>query len=248
MHDENSFKSLNVLLERIACTYHRTLTAFYLYQALDNIEVTTVVGEVEAGQNVDIVNNFQNFFITTKISLQSFFMINLANFFDEKKGSLCLKKIINKTESEIKELNVENFKECNLDRECLKELVRTYQGIQQSDLNIISALFNDVSSDVEIVKTYRDQWFAHDQLKKGDKPDLADENIEGLFSVISEILNILNQKLNLTKFDWSHVKETAKDEVEIIFKNLRDYEPIRIANINKNADEEWQKLISQRNS
>jgi len=175
----SEFKKAIELLVRLHNRLFNAYLNFYIWEAFQELMTPNVVGKDEAKKNVKAINNYREFFIPTISAHNKIFIMELAKFFDIDKPTLSISKIINYLGSNQKKITVEEFKKYNRKRECLSNLVKSYQGITNNCLNECKEKLHKEGLNVEDgkiiknskiwkLKQLRDQWIAHDQINKND--------------------------------------------------------------------------------
>ena len=232
MSDE--FNTTISYIEKMKERYFLALSSFYAYEALMEIIAPNIVGQDVAEKNVKVFNTFNNLFGISKETLRVYFFIELAKLFDVSDQSLHITKIINYTKSNIDKLTVNDFVEYNQNRNFIDSLIENYQGVKHDDLMLIKYEIKKYKNIIEKVKTYRNQYLAHDDIKKVEV-NITGEEIKILFSVIEKILNMFSSKLISATSMYDRVEESAKDETKMIFDYLKRFEPYRLKEIDEKS-------------
>jgi len=232
------FKTLMDYAKAMHRRYFHALSAFYAYEALCEVAAPNVVGESEAHENVKVIGSFKNFFLPAKEALRIYFFLELAKMFDSSKQALHINKILNFTESNLKNLTVEAFKEYNKnqDRTFLEELTKEYKDMAYADLVTIREMLDKHKTTLEKLDIYRNKWLAHDDIKKPELPAISGEEIKDLFDVLAKMLNSITGQLNSESWMYSHIEDDVKDDVRLVIDHLRRFEPYRL----KEIEEEYQ--------
>lgn len=202
------------------------------------------MGDAEANANIDTINRYKNFFLPTREALRVYFFIELAKLFDDSDQSLHIAKVVNFTESNIKRLNVEAFREYNSaqSREFLVELVKGYEGVSSVDIKDIRDNLNAHKESLDKLTTYRDQWLAHSDLHKIESLDITGVELRELFDLLAKILNSLTGKLNRASTMWDHVEGNTKHDTKLVIDHLRRFEPYRLKEIEAEHEERLKQL------
>ena len=240
------FNTLIKYIDDLRHRYYKTLSAFYAYEGLREAKATNILGQTEAEENVKVINRYKDFFMPAEEALRVYFFLELAKLFDASNQSLHIDKIVNFTESNLKHLTVDAFNEHNTEqgREFLNSLTEEYKGVAHADLIEIRNLLEAHSESLERLRTYRDKWLAHEDIKKPELPDITGIELRALFQVLEKILNTLTSKLNSSSTLWDHVERDVKHHVNLTIDHLRRFEPYRL----KEIDEEYKKEIEQYSS
>jgi len=227
------FKALMEYAKAMHRRYFHALSAFYAYEALCELAAPNVVGESEAHKNVKVMGSFKNFFLPAKEALRIYFFLELAKMFDSSKQALHINKILNFTESNLKNLTVEAFKEYNQNQErtFLEELAKEYKGMAYADLVTIREMLDKYKTILEKLDTYRNKWLAHDDIKKPELPAISGKEIKDLFEVLAKMLNSVTGQLNSESWMYSHVEDEVKHHTKLVIDHLRRFEPYRLKEI-----------------
>lgn len=237
----DKFKTLMDQIDELRSGYYKTLSAFYAYEALREAKAINIHGKTKAEENVTVINTFKNFFMPAEEALRVYFFIELAKLFDVSNQSLHINRIVNFTESNIKHLTVEAFEEYNSHqpRAFLDQLIKEYQGVSHDNLTEIRDLLNTHSDSLEKLKTYRDKWLAHNDVKKPDIPDITGNELRSLFDILEKILNSLTSKINNSSSEWEHVERDVKWHTNMVIEYLHRFEPYRL----KETENEYNREI-----
>jgi len=227
------FKTLMDYAKAMHRRYFHALSAFYAYEALREAVVINIVGKSEAEENAKTISNFKNFFLSAQEALRIYFFLELAKMFDSSKQALHINKVLNFTESNLKNFTVEAFKEYNQsqDRTFLEELAKEYKGMAYADLVIIRDMLKKHKSTLEKLNKYRDKWLTHDDIKKPEIPVITGEKIKDLFGMLAKMLNSITGQLNSESWMYSHIEDDVKHHVRLVIDHLRRFEPYRLKEI-----------------
>lgn len=226
---DNESVKFRKYLEKLQSIYFHALSAFYVFESIEELKVPNIVGAEEAKENLRIMNNgsgFGGFFLIVRHTLNFYFLMELAKILDDAKQSLHLNKIINFAKSNKQKLNVEAFKETNQDRAFLQELSKRYEGITKEDLEEIDKRLERTKNIREKIKEYRDQNLAHEDLKK-KKIIITQEEVVKIFSLIEKILNIFSYKTDFSTTSYQFAKSNCKEDTKRVFEYLKRFEPYR---------------------
>lgn len=227
-------------IEKMKSRYFFALSTFYVYEALREILAPNIVGQEVAEKNVEVFKKFNEFFDPSKEALRIYFFLELAKLFDVSDQSLHITKIINYTQSNIAKLTANDFVEYNQNREFINSLIENYRGVKHDDLMVIKSEIEKNKDIIEKVRTYRDQYLAHDDIKKVEV-NITGEEIRILFSVLEKILNMFSSKLISTMSIYDHVERDAKDQTMRIIDHLKRFESYRL----KEIDEKYKKDLAK---
>ena len=230
MNMSSEFVKFQSYLKRLRSIYFNALSAFYAFEAIEELKAPNIVGKDEAEENLAVMNRFKNFFVIARHTLNFYFLMELAKILDDARQSLHLAKLINFAKSNRKKLNVDEFEKLNSDRVFLKDLVNRYEGIEKVDFEKIEKKFKETEDIRERIRKYRDQNLAHEDLNKEDI-NISKEDVVKIFELVSEILNIFSNKTDFSITSYSHIEGACKDDTKNIFEYLKRFEPYRLKEI-----------------
>lgn len=226
----NDFVKFQEYLKRLRSIYLHALCAFRVFDEMEKLRAPNIVGEKEAGENNEVINRFKSFFIISRESLNFYFLMELAKLLDDASQSLHLNKLINYVNSNKKKLNIEEFKKINSDRTYLDDLVDRYEGMTKEDFESINNKLEETKDIREKIKTYRDQNLAHEDLKK-ENVNLSYGDIEKIFNLLAEILNIFSNKMDFSSTDYSLAVDESRQDTRDVIEFLKRFEKYRIKEI-----------------
>jgi uncharacterized protein YehS (DUF1456 family) len=234
------FNTLIKYIDDLRHRYYKTLSAFYAYEGLRELKATNILGATEAEANVKTMNAYKEFFQPTEEALRVYFFLELAKLFDASNQSLHIDKIVNFTESNLKHLTADAFKDYNTEqgREFLNNLTEEYKGVDHADLVEIRESLKAHNEALEKLRVYRDKWLAHEDIKKPELPDITGIELRALFKLLEKILNSLTSKLNSSSTLWDHVEKDVKHHVNLVIDHLRRFEPYRLKEIEEEYNNE----------
>jgi len=140
--------------------------------------------------------------------------------------------IVNFAGSNIKKLSQKDFLEFHQGRTFLSELFKQYKAMDNKDLAEIK---NKISSHEKIIKKiddYRNQYLAHEDKKKKEIIINSGE-IQKLFKLIADILNLFSSRLDFSTTAWEHVEKECKGDTKRVVEYLKRFEPYRLQEIEK---------------
>lgn len=233
------FKTLMSYIKELKSRYFKALSAFYAYEGMRENLATNLLGEEKAQANAETMGRYKDFFVPAQEALRVYFFIELAKLFDASDESLHINKVVNFTASNIKRLDVDAFREYNSgqSRSFLEDLAKEYKGVAHTDLQEIRDRLNVHRKSLEKLKTYRDEWLAHDDVKKSDLPNITGEEIRALFEVLAKILNSLTGKLNSESSMWDHIERDVKHHTKLVIEHLRRFRPYQLKEIHDETEE-----------
>ena len=229
------FNKLMEYIESIKGQYLEAVWAFRNYQALRKLRADNVVGEEEAKRNAKTMTRFVNFFGPAEKAFLQMSLLNLAKVFDQSDQSLHINFILNYIGGNKKKISRDDFKVFNQNREFLDELYNKYEGIEISDLISVKERLKNHDLLLKKLKEYRDQYLAHNDKKKDDIKITFDE-VELLFKLGEEILNLFTAKLNNSSTAYDHITNRTMADIKNILDFLDRFEPYRRKELNDRLD------------
>ena len=226
------FKTLFEYLKNLRSRYFHALSAFYVYEGLLELSALNISGQKGAEQNIKTMNRFKNFFIMSKEALRIYFLLELAKLFDESKQSLHINKIVNFAGSNIKALSKNDFLEFHQGRTFIDELFKQYKAVDKNDLKEIKTKTKKHEVIIKKLDDYRNQYLAHEDKQK-KKVNINSGEIQELFKLIAEILNLFSSRLDFSTTAYSHVEKECKDDTKRVVEYLNRFEPYRLKEIEK---------------
>ncbi len=234
MRNEKDFAEINSLLEKLHKRLVNAHVFFKIWRALEDSKIINKdsSNKKEVGENVEMMNRYGSFFMYSIESHRKIHLIELAKFFDVSSDSLSIGKIIDYIQDNKKFLKVGDFNDFNKNRRFIENLVVDYKGVQKSNLKKVRIfiknrgldLFNgnefDYNCSIGKLKKFRDQYLAHDDVVKEDI-SISIEEIEDLFKLAKDILNLLSNKLNHNLWSHSYILSEAKRDVECLIEDLK---------------------------
>lgn len=220
-------------IKNIEDRYFKTLSAFHIFETFLELVDLNKVGRDTSEKNKKIIEkDFSSFFLPSKESLRVYFFLELAKLFDIADQSLHITKIINYTQSNIDKLTVNDFAEYGQkqDKDFITRLVEEYKGINYADLQAIKFEIEKNADIIKRLKVYRDQYLAHDDIKK-DKIDITGEEIRKLFNIIEKIIDLFLSKLISTSIMYDNAKIDTKDKTKMVVDYLKRFEVYRLKEI-----------------
>lgn len=217
-------------LKKLRSIYFNALSAFYAFEAIEELRAPNIIGKEEAEANLVILNKFKNFFVITKHALNFYFLMELARILDDAPQSLHLNKLINFANSNNKKLNISEFKKVNSNRVFLDELACKYKGLEKGDFDKIKKQLEETLTIREKIKKYRDQSLAHEDLKK-EMVNISKTEVIKIFKLVEEILNIFSNKTDFSVTSYSHIEVECKRDIGNIIEYLKRFEPYRLKEI-----------------
>jgi len=227
--DQLRFEKLLEFGKRLRNRYLHTLSAYKLFDEFNKLSAENIVGKKRAQANVNIFNKYGYFILTSKESLRCFFLIELAKFFDKdlRKQNLSIENVINYSDKKIESFSVEQFHQYHKDRKIIPELFEKFKALTKKDLNKINKRLNNNQEVIKRLKDYRDQYLAHDDIKKKDIP-INKKNVNTLMNIVKDTIELIHHKLDFSSNSYSNYKEEPIKDINRLVKDLKEHEKLRI--------------------
>ena len=217
------FTKLFSYTEKLRSRYINTLNAFNVYDSIGELTASNIIGEKKAKNNVKTLGSFRYFFIITKESLRCYFLIELAKFFDTSTRSLTVYEVLKYAEKNIDKFSKKDFLEYHKGREILPELFVDYKQLVIEDLEKIKEKLNKNKIVIENLKKYRNQYLAHDDIKK-IKVKITIAEIEKLLQIIKEIISLLYSRLEFSVNSYVNFEESSREDTKRLLEYLQKFE------------------------
>jgi len=228
----NEFKSLFSHVEKMRNRYLNILSAHKIFDTISILSAPNIVGKEKAGENMKLFNDYKYFFITTKESCSFYVLIEIAKFFDNSLSSLTLNKIINFTESNLKKLSKNDFQIYHKNRGILPELFDKYQEFSRLDLENLKNNIKSKDKIINKLKKYRDQYLAHDDIKK-IKVKISIGEVKQLMEIIEDFIELFYLRLDFSSNSYKDYVEEPEREIKSLIKILKENEKARLQKISK---------------
>lgn len=218
--------------KQLRSRYLNTLAAFRIFERFNELSAPNRVGKKKAEKSVKIFNRFAYFFLTTKEAARCYFLIELAKFFDTHKKSLTVYKVINYTEKNISKLTKQDFLAYHKSRQILPELFVEYKQLSLSDLKKIKKRLDQNKAIIKKLIIYRNQYLAHDDIKK-IKIKISAREIKVLLNIVKSVIGFLYSKLDFSVNSYINFEEQPIEDLNTVMENLIKHEQQRLEEIKK---------------
>jgi|GEM_PF-758554 len=232
--DNIRFQKLFGFGERFRNRYLHTLSAYKLFDEFNKLSTENIVGRKKANENIKIFNKYSYFILTSKESLRCFFLIELAKFFDEgsRKQNLSVKYALNYANLKIDSFSIEQFYRYHKDRKIIPELFERYKPLSKKDLEKINKRIDYNKATIKRLKDYRDQYLAHDDIKKKDVP-INKKDVNTLMNIVKDTIELIYHKLEFASNSYKNYEEEPVQDINRLINDLRVYEKLRLAKLEK---------------
>jgi len=232
---EKILGSFNDLSEEMG----KTVESFYIWKTLYLSRSVPTVGKERAERNVQIINLYLNFFLSTEDSHLNSFIIRISKFFDRDSRNLSIQFLINEIKNNKKNFTSETLVKLYPDRFDANEIEENYLPIKEEDELTIEKLKEQYLPVIKKLKLIRDKYSAHRSAHIGiQKIDrrFTFKEVEGLINAIQEMFNTIYYSFDRSSTCWDHIKEKAIRDTDFLFDNLYKGEQQR-----KKLEKKWKK-------
>ncbi len=228
MVEQIKIKFLLDRIEKIKEKYLLILSCYKIFDTFNVLKAVNLNNNKELQENMNILNTFPYFFQPISEACRQYFLIEIAKLFDKDKRSLSLYKIINYSESHIGELDKEFFFQYHNrnNRVFGQEDIKDYKELTSKDIKEIRSKISDHEVLIGKIKGYRDQFLAHNDLKK-EAVSINKKEIKSLLETIQEIIEFYYYKLDFSENAYDFFSENPAEEFKMIIKSLNNYNKIK---------------------
>lgn len=190
---------------------------------------------VKNEDNVNLINKYYlAFYSTIKESLRVNSILEISKIFD-KNSWIRFDKLINLLKQYNKSLTWESFKKINKDRIFVDELKDRYQKINNEDIEKYKKILHNHEWIINDIKSYRDEYIAHDDLNKKTY-NFTTKELEDLLKWIEEITNKITRKIDFSSTNRDYFKNKPWSQLNDIFNILTKHEIKRLEKIKNKAN------------
>ena len=231
-HHLAQFTKLYDFSKKLRSRYLNTLASYKTFERLQQLSAVNVVGKKKANANVQVLNSYKYFFLTSKEAIRCYLLIEMAKFFDLNLSgqSLTIHTALGCAEKNIKSYAPEVFNEFHKQKN--RDVLEGYQPFSLTDLQRLKKRIKSNKARIEKLKTYRDKFLAHDDIKK-IHINITGNDVRILMKIIKDSVELLYNKLDYSGTIYQNYEEEPVNEVDRIFSSLHEHEKHRIAEINK---------------
>lgn len=232
-HQQN-YKKAFKWSEDLRSRYLHTLAAFRIFERFKKLAASNIVGKKKAEANVKTFSQHIYFFMPLQEAARYYFFIELAKFFDENRRdqSLTLELVLNFIEKNIYSFSEKEFKKYHSERVFVPELLKGYAQISLKEIKKIRNRLNRNKKLIAELKTYRDQFLAHDDIKKDDV-SISGNQIKVLLKIVRDTVDLLYLRLDFSSNSYSNYDKEPAWAVDSVVNALQEHEQERIRIIKK---------------
>ena len=226
---EKLFSEVQQLRKRLLTT----IASHKIFDQFNKVVATNVVGKRKAEKNAKVFSNYVYFFSTTKEATRCYFLIELAKFFDIPKPrneTRTVYWVLNYAKKNIHRLTQKDFLAYHGERQIIPEIFASYKQLEISDLKKFQKRLTRNKDVIKRLKTYRDQYLAHDDIKK-ITVKLTVREMEVLLRIVRDVIELFYYKLEFASNSYKNFEEEPVREIGRLIKNLAEHEKQRLEEI-----------------
>jgi len=212
-----------------------TLASHKVFQKFSKLAAPNVVGKKRAEENAKTFENYLYFFTTVKEAARCYFLIELAKFFDPPKKrneTRTVYWILSYAKKNLHRLTKADFLAFHNEREIIPEILATYKPFGKKDLQKFQKRLKRNGDKISRLKTYRDQYLAHDDIKKIEVKITFGE-METLLRIIHDVIELFYNKLEFASNSYKNFEEGSVRDIERLVNDLAEREKQRMEEIKR---------------
>lgn len=226
-HKQNFNKALRWTSD-LRSRYLHTLAAFRIYERFRKLGAPNIVGKRKAEANVKTFSQHIYFFSPLQEATRYYFFIELAKFFENKGDqSLTIEIVLNFIEKNILSFSKDIFKQHHSGRVFISESLDGYIEFTHTDIQKIRSRLKRNKKLISNLKTYRDQFLAHDDIKKEDIK-ITGQQIRTLLRIVQDVIDLLYLRLDFSSNIYSNYDKEPAWAVDNVVNALREHEQERV--------------------
>lgn len=217
------FERLFSDVEQLRKRYFITLATHKLFKRLNVLHVINVVGKRKAERNAKTLNEYPYFFVSVKESCRCFFLVELAKFFDPFKKHNKTRSVyfvLDFAQKNLHRLTRKHFQSFHKERKILPEVFATYKELKPSDLKKFEKRLKRNLRKIKCLKTYRDQYLAHDDIKKIKSRLPTMRELETLLRIVRDVIEFFYYKLEFASNDYRNFEEEPIRDIDRLVSDL----------------------------
>jgi len=222
-------------VQQIRKRYLTTLASYKVFQKFSKLAAPNIVGKKRAEENVKTFGHYLYFFTTVKEAARCYFLIELAKFFDPPKKRNETRTIfwaLNYATKNIHQLTKDNFLAFHEGREIIPEILATYKPLEKKDLQKFQKRLKRNADKISRLKTYRDQYLAHDDIKKIEVKITFGE-METLLRIVHDVIELFYNKLEFASNSYKNFEEEPVRDIERLVNDLAEHEKQKMEEIKR---------------
>lgn len=232
--NQENFKKAVKWTDILMSRYLNTLASFRIYERFREVAAPNKAGKRKADANVKVLSQHCYFFLPLQEAARYYFFIELAKFFDvnKREQSLTIETILDLIEKNIVSFSKDEFRRYHSGRTFIPELLAEYVEFSLYDIKKIRNRLKGNKKTISDLKNYRDQFLAHDDIKKTDIK-INGSQIKTLLKIIQDVIDLLYLRLDFSSNIYSNYSEEPASAVDNVIKALQEHEKERILKIKK---------------
>ncbi|MDO8572939.1 MAG: hypothetical protein Q7S11_04225 [bacterium] len=235
MSENKEFEKLFSEVQLLRKRFLTTIASHKIFDQFNKLVATNVVGKRKAEKNVKVFGNYVYFFSTTKEATRCYFLIELAKFFDIPKPpdqTRTVYWVLNYAKKNIHRLTQKDFLAYHGERQIIPEIFASYKQLEISDLKKFQKRLTRNKDVIKRLKTYRDQYLAHDDIKK-ITVKLTVREMDVLLRIVRDVIELFYHKLEFASNSYKNFEEEPVREIERLIKNLAEQLNMRNKDLKK---------------
>ncbi len=214
------YKKLVTWTNTLRSRYLRTLAASRLFDRSNELVTTTKIGKKNAHSNARIMDEHKYFFLTVKEATRVYVLIELSKFFDTSDDALTIQKVIEYARNNLASLTKEEFIEFHKNDSSRTQFLEEYESMQLRDLMKMLRRLKSNENKIQKLKTYRDQFLAHDDLKK-KKISFKKRDVDVLLNIVKDVIELFYKRLTFSSNSYHIFIEEPVKDIDWIIKKLK---------------------------
>ena len=229
-HHLTQFAKLYDYAQKLRSRYLQTLATHKTHERLREIIAPNIAGKKKAKANAEVFNSFLYFFSTTKEATRCYLLIEIAKFFDTSGQSLTIRTALECAEKNIGSYISEVFKEFHKTRNPIT--LEGYKPFSLTDIKRLKTRIKNNKNRIGRLKTYRDKFLAHDDVKKIHVTITASD-VRILMKIIKDSVELLYDKLDYSGTMYQNYEVEPVNEIDRIFSSLHEHRKHEISEMKK---------------
>lgn len=232
---QKRFEELTAVVEKLRERFLLTLASDKIFKQLSALRNSKVVGKRRAERNAKVFKNYLYFFNTIHEASRCYFLVELSKFFDPLRArneTRTIYWVLNYSERYIAHFNKNVFLSFYNEKQVKQEAFRHYIPLHLRDIKKLRRRLKIHQLKIEKLRTYRDKYLAHDDLRK-QVVDLKNHEIKVLVRIIHDVIELFYNKLKFSSNSYHNFEEEPLRDLKRLFDNLAKYEVIRLEEIQK---------------
>lgn len=219
------YKKIVEEIEQIRKRYLLTLSSHKIFQGFNKLIAPNIIGKRKAEKNAKVLAMYGYFFQTTKEATRCYFLIELAKFFDKPNTRNKTRTVywaLNYAKQNIHRLNKKEFLKYLGEEQDLSGRFNNYKQLEVNDLKKLQIRLKNNKDKIKKLIKYRDQYLAHDDMKK-IKVKLTIREMDILLRIVKDVINLFCIKLTSTSNSYINFELEPTRSLNKIIDDLKKY-------------------------